>query len=217
MIQAGAPGTPIIYAPVLAISNMRTGAYSAGAIESGLTGAASTEMARYYGLPVEASGGGTNQYIPGIQTSYERALNAVLPVLSWPDILVGPGLIGGSTHFSSEQLLIDVEVYKMSVRAYQGIATGEGKWLEDVIHRVGPAGYFMGEPSTVKNLRSGEWYLSDFGWQGSYEEWYASGMPNLIVETRQRVEKILRTHQTIPLSEDMERELDQIHKRAQEI
>jgi trimethylamine--corrinoid protein Co-methyltransferase len=184
MIQAGAPGTPIIYAPVLAISNIRSGAYSAGAIESGLTGAASTEMARYYGLPVEASGGGTSQYMPGIQASYERALNAVLPVLSWPDILVGPGLMGGSTHLSFEQLLIDVEVYKMSVRAYQGIATGEGKWLDDVIQRVGPAGYFMGEPSTVKNLRSGEWYLSDFGWQGSYEEWHASGMPNSLVWSR---------------------------------
>ena len=217
MIQAGAPGTPIIYAPVLAISNMRSGAYSAGAIESGLTGAASTEMARYYGLPVEASGGGTSQYMPGIQASYERALNAILPVLSYPDILVGPGLIGGSTHLSFEQLLIDIEIYKMSIRAYQGIATGEGKWLDDVIQRVGPAGYFMGEPSTVKNLRSGEWYLSDFGWQGSYEEWHASGMPNLVVETRQRVEKILKTHQTIPLSEEMERELNQIYKRTQEI
>jgi trimethylamine--corrinoid protein Co-methyltransferase len=174
-------------------------------------------MARYYGLPVEASGGGTNQYKPGIQAGYERALNAVLPVLSWPDILVGPGLIGGSTHLSFEQLLIDVEIYKMSVRAYQGIATGEGKWLEDVIQRVGPAGYFMGEPSTVKNLRSGEWYLSDFGWQGSYEEWHASGMPNLVDEARQSVENILKTHQKIPLSEEMERELDQIYKRAQEI
>ena len=148
MIQAGAPGTPIIYAPVLAISNLRTGAYSAGAIESGLTGAASTEMARYYGLPVEASGGGTSQFRPGIQASYERALNSILPVLSWPDILVGPGLMGGSTHLSLEQLLLDVEVFKMGVRAYEGISTGEGQWLDDVIQRVGPAGYFMGEPST---------------------------------------------------------------------
>jgi len=217
MIQAGAPGTPIIYAPVLAISNMRTGAYSAGAIESGLTGAASTEMARYYGLPVEASGGGTSQHMPGIQASYERALNAILPVLSWPDILVGPGLMGGSTHLSFEQLLIDVEVYRMSVRAYQGIATGEGKWLDDVIQQVGPAGYFMGEPSTVKNLRSGEWYLSDFGWQGSYEEWMNSGTPDLLSKVSQKVANILTTHQPIPLSEEMERELDQIYNRAKEI
>jgi trimethylamine--corrinoid protein Co-methyltransferase len=217
MIQVGSPGTPIIYAPVLAISNMRSGAYSAGAIESGLTGAASTEMARFYGLPVEASGGGTSQHMPGIQASYERALNSILPVLSWPDILVGPGLMGGSTHLSFEQLLIDVEVYKMSVRAYQGIATGEGKWLDDVIQQVGPAGYFMGEPSTVKNLRSGEWYLSDFGLKNSYEEWMNSGMPDLLSKISQKVANILTTHQPIPLSEEMERELDQIYNRAKEI
>ena len=69
LIQAGAPGNPIIYAPVVALSNLRDGTYSAGAVESGLTGAASTEMARYYGLPVEASGGGTSQYSPNIQAS----------------------------------------------------------------------------------------------------------------------------------------------------
>ncbi len=214
MIQAGAPGTPIIYAPVLAISNLRTGAYMAEAVESGITGAASTEMARYYGLPVEASGGGTSRTNPGIQASYERALNSLLPVLSWPDILVGPGLIGGSTHLSLEQLLIDVEVYKMGMRAYQGIATGEGKWLDEVIQRIGPAGYFMGDPSTVKNMRSGEWYLSDFGWHGSFEDWQASGKPRLLDETRQRVEEILSNHKPLPLSEEMERELDQIYNRA---
>jgi trimethylamine--corrinoid protein Co-methyltransferase len=215
MIQAGAPGTPIIYAPVLAISNLRTGGYKAGAIESGLTGAASTEMARYYGLPVEASGGGTGQFRPGIQASYERALNSVLPVLSWPDILVGPGLMGGSTHLSLEQLLLDVEIFKMGVRAYEGVSTGEDQWLDDVIQKVGPAGYFMGEPTTVKNLRSGEWYLSDFGWQGSYEDWKNSGMPNVLSQASARVKSTLATHQPIPLNKEIERELEQIYKQAE--
>ena len=217
MIQAGAPGTPIIYAPVLAISNLRNGTYSAGAVESGLTGAASTEMGRFYGLPVEASGGGSSQFMPNIQASYERALNAILPVLSWPDLLVGPGLMGGSTHLSLEQLLIDVEVYKMGIRTYQGIAADEERWLDDVIQQVGPAGYFMGQPSTVKNMRSGEWYISDFGSQGSYEEWQASGKPDLIQEAREKIEHILSNHKPLPLSEEMEKELDQIYKRAQEI
>jgi trimethylamine--corrinoid protein Co-methyltransferase len=216
LIQAGAPGTPVIYAPVLAISNLRSGAYNAGAIESGLTGAASTEMARYYGLPVEASGGGTSQFMPGIQASYERALNAILPLLSWPDILVGPGLLGGSTHLSLEQLLIDVEVYKMCKRATQGITTGEGQWLEDVIQKIGPAGYFMGESSTVKNLRSGEWYLSDFGWRGNYEDWLSSGKPDLLDEAKQRVEHTLSIHEPLPLSEEMEKELEQLYSRAKE-
>ena len=215
MIQAGAPGTPILYAPVLAISNLRNGSYSAGAIESGLTGAASTEMARFYGLPVEASGGGTNQFMPGIQASYERSLNALLPVLSWPDLLVGPGLIGSSTHLCLEQLLLDVEVYKMGMRAHQGIASDKQHWLDEVIQQVGPAGYFMGQPSTVKNMRSGEWYLSDFGSPGSFEEWQNSGKQDVIQEASKRIDQILSTHKPLPLSEEMEKELDQIYIRAQ--
>ena len=95
-MQAAAPGTPFIYAPALAVMDPRSGRYSAGTIENGLLSAASVEMARYYGLPVEASGGGTDHYVPGIQPGYERALSSLLPVLSWPDILVGPGLLGGS-------------------------------------------------------------------------------------------------------------------------
>ena len=216
MIQAGAAGTPIIYAPVLAISNLRDGTYSAGAVESGLTGAASTEMARYYGLPVEASGGGTSQFSPNIQASYERALNSILPVLSWPDILVGPGLMGGSTHFSPEQLLIDIEVYRMEMRAHQGISAGEDYWLDDVIAKVGPAGHFMAQPSTIKNMRSGEWYLTDFGWQGSYEEWERAGKPNLIQEAKQKVTELLSNHEPLPFAEEVEQELENIYLRAKE-
>jgi trimethylamine--corrinoid protein Co-methyltransferase len=216
LIQAGAPGTPIIYAPVLALSNLRDGTYNAGAVESGLTGAASTEMARYYGLPVEASGGGTSQFLPSIQASYERAMNSFLPVLSWPDILVGPGLMGGSTHFSPEQLLIDIEVYKMGMRAYQGIDAGDDHWLDDVIQKVGPGGHFMAQTSTIKNMRSGEWYLTDFGWHGGYEQWHAAGKPNLIQEARQKIEYILSNHEPLPLSEEMEQELEHIYNRAKE-
>jgi trimethylamine--corrinoid protein Co-methyltransferase len=54
LLQAASPGTPVIYAPALAIMDPRSGRYSAGAIESAITGAASTEMARFYGLPVHA-------------------------------------------------------------------------------------------------------------------------------------------------------------------
>ena len=64
LIQAAAPGTPFIYAPALAVMNPHTGMYSAGAVENGLLSCAAIEMARYYRLPVEGSGGGTDTYAP---------------------------------------------------------------------------------------------------------------------------------------------------------
>ena len=216
LVQAAAPGTPFIYAPATSTMNPRTGLLSSGAIENGLFGAATTEMGRYYGLPVESSGGGTDHYMPGIQTAYERALNAMLPVLSWPDILVGPGLLGGSMILSFEQLLIDVEIFKMNKRAHQGIVTGEGKWLDEVIGRVGPAGNFLSERSTVAGIRQGEWHMSQLGFHDPIRVREADKRSLLINEAKEKVERILKSHQPIPLDEDVERELGRIQKRAQE-
>ena len=214
LIEAGAPGTPFLYAPALAVMDPRSGRYSPGAIESAVLGSAAIEMARYYGLPVEGTGGGTECYVPSIQAGYERAAGALLPLLSWPDVLVGPGLLGGSMILSLEQLLIDVEVFRMAKQAYKGIDTNEDKWLLDVIDKVGPAGTFMGERSTRKGVREGEWYVSTFGLHDTYEKWDAAGRPTLLEEARQRVDEILETHEPLPLDEDVERELDRIEERA---
>jgi trimethylamine--corrinoid protein Co-methyltransferase len=216
LIQAAAPGTPFIYAPALAIMNPRSGRYSAGAIELGLLGAACTEMARFYGLPVEASGIGTDHHVPGIQAGYERAMNGLLSALSWPDIMVGPALLGGSMVLSLEQLLIDVEIFRMCRRAHHGIATYEDRWLGEVLSRIGPGGNFLSEESTVKGVREGEWYVSRLGVHDTFEGWEAAGSPTLLEETREKVRDILATHQPLPLDDDVERELDRIQKRARE-
>ena len=216
LIQAAAPGTPFIYAPALSTMDPRSGRYSGGAIENGLLNAAAIEMARYYGLPVEASGLGTDHHVPGIQAAYERALNGLLPVLSWPDILVGPGLLGGSMILSLEQLLIDVEVFRMCKQAHRGIVANEGKWLEEVISRAGPGGNFLAERSTVDGIRGGEWYVSKFGVHDTFEGWNTTGRPTLLEEAHKKAEQILATHQPLPLDEDVERELDRIQKRARE-
>jgi len=216
LIQAAAPNTPFIYAPALSVMDPRYGRYAAGAIEGGLLSAAATEMGRYYSLPVEASGMGTDHHVPSIQAGYERALNGMLPMLSWPDILVGPGLLGGSMILSLEQALIDVEVFRMCKRAHQGIATEARDWLEEVIGNVEAGGNFLGERSTVSRVHDGEWHVSQLGVHDTFEGWDAAGRPTLLEEAREKVEEILATHEPLPLDEDVEKELDRIEKSARE-
>jgi len=214
LIQAAAPGTPVIYAPALTIMNLHTGQYSAGGIENSLLGAATAEMARYYNLPAEASGFGTEHHVPSSQASFERALNVLLPVLSWPDIVVGPGLLGGSAILSLEQLLLDVEMFRRGRQAHRGIVSGRGKWLESVIEQVKPGGNFLLEPSTVEAIHDGEWYVGQLGNHDSYEAWTAAGRPTLSEEIRAKVDQMIHTHKPLPLGEDVERELNSIKKRA---
>jgi len=216
LIQAADPGTPVIYAPALAVMNPRSGLYSAGAIENALLNSAAIEMARYYGLPVEGSGCGTDTYTPGIQASYERALNLLVPMLSWPDLMVGCGLLGGSMILSLEQLVIDAEVFRMTRQAHRGIMTGEKYWLGEVIQRVGPGGNFLGEKTTAASMRSGEWLFPSLGVHDTQQAWEQSGRKDILEDARERVDELLKTHQSLPLGDDMEKELTSILKRAKE-
>ncbi|RME45985.1 MAG: hypothetical protein D6791_09390 [Chloroflexi bacterium] len=214
LVQAAAPGTPFIYAPVPAVMNPRTGMYSAGAIENALLSAASIEMARYYKLPVEGSGGGTDTFAPGIQASYERAMNALLPVLSWPDLFVGGGLLGGSMILSLEQLVIDAEVFRMCRQAHRGIPVGEEKWLDEIIQRVGPGGNFLSQRTTVDNLRGGEWLIPRLGTHSTQSGWESAGAQDILEEARAKVEHLLATHDPMALDHDVEKELKNIEERA---
>jgi trimethylamine--corrinoid protein Co-methyltransferase len=216
LVQAAEPGTPFIYAPTLAVMNPRTGMYSAGAIENALLSSAATEMGRYYGLPVEGTGGGTDTYVPGIQASTERAMNSLIGMLSWPDLMVGCGLLGGSMILSLEQLVIDAEVFRMSKQAHRGIPTQDEAWLDEVIQKVGPGGNFLGEKSTIKNMRSGEWLIPRLGVHDTQHSWESSGRKDILDEAREKVDQILKTHKPLPLEDEVQDELDKIYKKAQE-
>ncbi len=217
LIQAAAPGTPFIYAPALALVDPRTGRYGGGGIDLGLLGAAGVEMARYYGLPAEGSGMGTDHHIPGIQAGYERAMTGLLPMLAWPDILVGAGLLGGSLNLSLEQLIIDVELFRMCKRANRGIVIDDDKWLHDVVEKIGSSGNFLGEKSTRAGMRGGEWHISHFGHHDSFDAWVKAGRPELLDEARQVVDHLLETHEPLPLSEEQLKEFDRLDRKAREV
>ena len=213
LVQAAEPGVPFIYAPIFASIDPLSGLLGGGV---GILGAASTEMARFYGLPAESPGSGTHQFVPGIQAGYEKALSALPSMLSRPDILVGAGFLGRAMILSLEQMLIDTEIFRMCKKAHQGISSGEDKWLEEVIDQVGPGGHFLDQPSTLSAVRGDEWYISKLGVHTSFEDWEASGRPSLLKEARKKVDEILNGYNPLPLDEKTEQELVRIHKKAQE-
>jgi trimethylamine---corrinoid protein Co-methyltransferase len=217
LVQAAAPGTPFLYAPALAVMEPRTGRWAGGAVEHALLGAATTEVARGYGLPVTASTGGADHYVPGIQSAYERALNWSLPTISWPDLLVGPGALGGASTLCLEQLVLDVEVYRACRRLRAGIGAGIGE--DDVaaaLDEVGPAGDFLGRTATRDAVRGGEWFLPRLGFHGTYERWEAAGRPDILDEVRETAAKAVAGHVPLPMDEAVVAELGRLEQRARE-
>jgi trimethylamine--corrinoid protein Co-methyltransferase len=214
LVQAAAPGTPFIYAPVIATMDPRSGRYASGDIAHALLSAAGTQMARFYGLPVEASGCGTDHYVPGIQAAYEKAATSLLAALEWPDILCGPGLLAGALVLSLEQIVLDIEMFRMARFAHSGMPVADELWLDDVLERVAPGGTFVGEATTRRNMRAGEWYVSDFGLHDSYDTWQAAGAPDTLAQAHARVDEILAAHEERPYPDDVQAALDDLVARA---
>ncbi len=214
LIQAAEPGTPTIHAGIAAPMDPRSGRYYAGAIEGSLMAAALVEMARFYGLPVEGSGCGTDHVVPSVQAAYEKAATTLLTALSRPDIMVGPGLLAGATIYAPEQLVLDLEAFAVARRSLEGIRIDDESWLTDVQEKVGFGGSFLGERSTRRAARSGVWHLSDLGMHETLDAWLAAGSPDIVDEARERAAQMLAAHEPLPLGPDIARELDDLVARA---
>ena len=117
---------------------------------------------------------------------------------------------------SLEQFLIDVEVFRRCKQAHRGILSTDEKWLEEVVASVGPGGHFTSEESTVKAVRSGEWYMSDTGLHEPYETWIKKGKPQLADEMRDKADAMLSSYESQPLSDDIERELTKLKNKVKQ-
>jgi trimethylamine--corrinoid protein Co-methyltransferase len=179
--------------------------------------AACTEMARFYGLPVMGSGNGTDAFLPGMQAGYEKTMSSLVGTLAGPDLLVGPGSLGGAMVYSREQVLVDVEIFRMCAFARKGIPVRGELWLDDVIDRAGPGGHFLSERTTRANVRAGEWLLPGLGVHDSRDQWVAAGRPGLIEEAGRRADDLLAAREELPLADDVERELAALVESARRL
>jgi trimethylamine:corrinoid methyltransferase-like protein len=105
-------------------------------------------------------------------------------------------------------------VYRLILRLHQGIETEDLMWLDDVIQRVDPGGDYLGQRTTKQFIHSEEWLKPQLGTHSSYDTWVKGGQPEVITEAREVVDRLLENYEPHPLSDDVERELDQIQSRA---
>jgi trimethylamine:corrinoid methyltransferase-like protein len=62
--------------------------------------------------------------------------------------------------------------------------------------------------------RYGEWLIPRLGVHEAQESWEMAGKKDILEEAREKVEHLLSTHEPLPLSDVVEKELDKIQKRA---
>ncbi len=214
--QLASPGAPIILGAALGVVNVRSGIFLEGTPETTLQIGAMGEMARYYGMPNTTAGCLTDAKQPGMQSVLEKTLTTLPLVLSGADIIQGIGLIESSTTLCYEHIVIDNEIAHLCKRIKDGIDVDQAKDYFSDIKEVGQGGHFLKQKNTRKAFRSEEFYQSTLCDRNSYDEWEQLGRPDLIQNSRAKIENILSGEKKNPMPNDMEKLMREIMSEAEQ-
>lgn len=209
------PGLPIIYCGRLAMMEPHTGLSVWGGVELGLASAATVQIGHRYGLPVNVYGFSTNSHTLDIQNGFERSINAMIPALAGADELSGIGEMEAGVMGSFAQIVCDNEIAASVRRLRKGFEVSDDSLAVDVISSAMRGTHnFLGQKHTMRYLRGGEVLLTRLAERGSWETWEGHGRMGMAERAQSEAMKILQNHQVPPLSDNQERELDEILNEA---
>ena len=153
LAKAVNPAAPLIYASWARILDMRAATVSHGGPEFPLLRMATTQMAKYYGLPCGGGGILADTKSIDVQLGMEKLGTGLLPALADTNMIVGMGLFADENAISLETLLIDHEVCGWINRARRGIDVNDDTTDISIIAQVGPGGDFVGTEHTMQHFR----------------------------------------------------------------
>ena len=170
-------GMPIIYAYLPTIADLRTGAYTPGAMETGILSMAHTEMAEFYHVPSGGYIGLTNSHCNDAQNGYEVAMNTTGAVCAGASLLNMGGLLDSLTTFDFSKAVIDNEVAMSLKSMKKGIPYDEADYKEAfaLIDKIGPGGLYMEEMHTMMNMKDIA-YLTNLGSRDFRTQWDGSDL-----------------------------------------
>jgi len=212
-IQLASPGTSTSVSYLMGNLDMKTGLWGQGP-EEGLLCAAAVEVARYYGFRVAVNGFNAASKMSGAQTSYEKTLSTLLPVLAGADVVYGAGSLEGGMAASFEELILDDEICRAVLKAVQGIEVNDETLAVDVIDKVGSGGHFLAEKHTLNHFKE-SLFFSELTDRHSYDAWKKAGGKSMVKRAREKAEEILREHWPTPLDKDVQKEISEIISRAE--
>ena len=214
LMQLVNPGCPVIYGSVATLMDMRSGGIAFGSPETALLAAATTQLARHYGVPNMTPGGRTDSKVPcDAQTGYEKMRTALMIAMAGGTLGNMAGLLESNLVASYEQLIVDDEIIGTIERISRGIDFDDDAFAVDLINKVGPGGTYLSQRHTLERFRK-EHYMPRISDRAFYAGWRREGARELRDVAREKAKKILASHESSPLDKDVDHELTAILKEA---
>jgi trimethylamine--corrinoid protein Co-methyltransferase len=204
-LQLLVPGAATFYGCCATAMDLRSGAAACGGPEDLFLQMAAAQLARRYGVPSSVGTFATGAKRADWQAGLENGLSGLASCLAGADLLCGAGLLFGARVFSSEEMVMDCEIFSLLRHLVTPAAMEIDDSILDVIAEVGPGGHYLGTQHTLANMRQ-QWMPRLFD-RMAWEEWEATGRSGPGDAAAERVRSILESHEPRPLEEATEMEI----------
>jgi len=174
-----------------------------------------TSMGRFYDLPVFGLGGSTDSKVLDQQCAAEAALSLFTAHLNGANIVHDCGFMDAGMQGSLQLLAIDNDLIGFIRAATAPVEVSEETLALDVVEELGPRGDYLAHEHTYEHFR--EPYYSALADKRQYDDWADHGGTTMEERAGQQVKRILASHETDPLPEDVQTALREIVARDEAI
>jgi trimethylamine--corrinoid protein Co-methyltransferase len=206
LMQMVKEGTPTIYATLATVADMRTGAYTSGAIECGMLHMAFAQLARFYNVPCGGYVGLTNSKLNDAQSGYETGMSGMGGILGGMDMFNIGGLIDALKTFDFAKAVIDDEVAQMLKRVKRGISFSDEDLAVDLIKEIGPGGSYIVAKHTINRMKT-EAVMTKIADRDARTIWEKKGAMDIHTRAMNKVKEIMTKHPESLISPDVDEKL----------
>jgi len=189
--QLANKGTPLLYRNGGNRLDMRLGANLLGTPESFIFCAAGNQMAEYYQIPSHGCTPDSDSCTLDEQTAIENTLSLLTGFETGTNLMNNIGMFGSGKISNLEQAVIDNEIVKLVRRYIRGVEVNKKTLMVDAIKRVGPLGNYIGDSSTLENLKSDEFTNSDVLNRKDLQVWAKEGCNSVLESASKKVSLLL--------------------------
>ena len=206
LMQMVKEGTPTIYATLATVADMRSGAYTSGAIECGMLHMAFAQIARFYNVPCGGYVGLTNSKLNDAQSGYETGMSGMGGVVGGMDMFNIGGLIDALKTFDFAKAVIDDEVAQMMKRVKRGISFTDEDLAVNLIKEVGPGGSYIVAKHTINRMKT-EAVMTKIADRDARTIWEKKGSLDIHARAMNKVREIMSRNTEPLISPEVEAKL----------
>lgn len=206
LFQLANPGCATIAGVGGGVTDMRRGGYVSASPEIGIINMICVEMARFYGLLVQATGMSSDAKAANFQAGSEGGMTALVAALIGADSLIAAGGLDGITVSSLAKIVLDCDQIGALRRYMRDDPIDEEHALMDDIREVGMGGHYLASKNTRRFARTEIWQPEVFQ-RGSFSNFVDSP---LVEQAVQRAEEVLASYEPAPLPAGAEEHIQSV-------